>query len=60
MTALYPELEPYESGSLDVGDGHSVYWETSGNPDGKPAVVFHGGPGSGCTVGTIGRTGAQR
>jgi proline iminopeptidase len=31
-----------------VGDGHSIYWETCGNPAGKPAVVLHGGPGSGC------------
>jgi proline iminopeptidase len=43
----YPPLEPYDSGLLDVGDGNRVYWETSGNPDGKPAVVVHGGPGSG-------------
>lgn len=49
MTVLYPEIEPYEHGMLDVGDGHLVYWETCGNPDGKPAVVLHGGPGSGCT-----------
>ena len=34
---------------LDVGDGNAVYWEVCGNPDGKPAVVLHGGPGSGCT-----------
>src|SRR5258708_2173330 len=46
---LYPEIEPYESGLLDVGDGNLVYWETCGNPSGKPAVVVHGGPGSGCT-----------
>ncbi len=32
---------------LEVGDGHSLYWEVSGNPDGKPAVALHGGPGSG-------------
>ena len=32
---------------LDVGDGHHIYWETHGNPDGKPVVVLHGGPGSG-------------
>ncbi|MBP2320607.1 proline iminopeptidase [Kibdelosporangium banguiense] len=51
MRAFYPPIEPYESGMLDVGDGHHVYWEVSGNPDGKPAVVLHGGPGSG-TVGT--------
>lgn len=36
---------------LTVGDGHDLYWETCGNPDGKPAVVLHGGPGSGCTPG---------
>jgi len=49
VTVLYPEIEPYDHGMLDVGDGHRLYWETSGNPDGKPAVVLHGGPGSGCT-----------
>jgi len=45
--ARYPEIEPYEQGSLDVGDGNAIYWETCGAPDGKPAVVLHGGPGSG-------------
>lgn len=44
---LYPEIEPYRSGMLDVGDGHSIYWELSGNPAGKPAVFLHGGPGAG-------------
>ncbi|MET9967537.1 prolyl aminopeptidase [Streptomyces sp. NPDC006356] len=44
---LYPEIEPYDHGMLDVGDGNRVYWETCGNPRGKPAVVLHGGPGSG-------------
>jgi len=44
---LYPVIEPYESGMLDVGDGHSLYWELSGNPDGKPVVFLHGGPGGG-------------
>ncbi|MGW7006634.1 prolyl aminopeptidase [Streptomyces sp. NPDC054933] len=48
---LYPEIEPYEHGMLDVGDGNLVYWEVCGNPRGKPAVVLHGGPGSGCTAG---------
>lgn len=38
-------MEPYEHGMLDVGDGNQVYWETVGNPDGKPAVFLHGGPG---------------
>jgi proline iminopeptidase len=46
---FYPAIEPYETGFLDVGDGHSIYWETSGNPNGKPAVALHGGPGSGTT-----------
>ncbi|MGP2437729.1 alpha/beta fold hydrolase [Streptomyces sp. JW3] len=44
--ALYPEIEPYDHGLLDVGDGNRVHWETCGNPEGKPAVVLHGGPGS--------------
>jgi proline iminopeptidase len=51
MARRYPEIEPYDSGMLDVGDGNAVYWEVCGNPDGKPAVVLHGGPGSGCTPG---------
>ncbi|MDH6626959.1 proline iminopeptidase [Streptomyces sp. LBL] len=46
---LYPEIEPYDHGMLDVGDGNRVYWETCGNPSGKPALVLHGGPGSGCS-----------
>ncbi len=44
---LYPEIEPRETGHLDVGDGHRLYWELSGNPDGKPVVFLHGGPGGG-------------
>ncbi|WP_371672207.1 prolyl aminopeptidase [Streptomyces sp. NBC_00289] len=47
---LYPEIEPYDHGMLDVGDGNQVYWETCGNPRGKPAVVLHGGPGSGANA----------
>lgn len=47
---LYPEIEPYASGVLDVGDGHAVYWEECGNPDGKPVVFLHGGPGAGCSA----------
>ncbi|MEV7230008.1 prolyl aminopeptidase [Polymorphospora sp. NPDC051019] len=53
MGELYPPIEPYETGMLDVGDGNRVYWEVSGNPDGRPAVVVHGGPGSGS--GTLAR-----
>ncbi|HEX9122136.1 MAG TPA: prolyl aminopeptidase [Actinomycetota bacterium] len=49
MTRLYPEIEPYDHGMLDAGDGNLVYWESCGDPSGKPAVVVHGGPGSGCT-----------
>ncbi|GGX89184.1 prolyl aminopeptidase [Streptomyces minutiscleroticus] len=48
---LYPPIEPYGTGMLDVGDGNLVYWEVCGNPDGKPALVVHGGPGSGCGTG---------
>jgi proline iminopeptidase len=46
---LYPPIEPFETGMLDTGDGHQVYWERCGNPKGKPAVFLHGGPGSGCS-----------
>lgn len=49
MAELYPHIEPFASGMLDVGDGHQIYWESCGNPDGKPALVLHGGPGSGCS-----------
>nr|BFD85437.1 prolyl aminopeptidase [Streptomyces sp. Xyl84] len=48
---LYPEIEPYDHGLLDVGDGNRVHWEVCGNPHGKPALMLHGGPGSGCTPG---------
>lgn len=51
MTALYPKIEPFDHGMLQVGDGNLMYWEVGGNPDGKPAVVLHGGPGSGCSHG---------
>jgi proline iminopeptidase len=47
--SLYPEIEPFEHGMLEVGDGDRVYFESCGNPRGKPALVLHGGPGSGCT-----------
>ena len=52
MAKPYPPIEPYEHGMLDVGDRNLVYWETCGNPDGKPALVVHGGPGSGCGTGS--------
>ncbi|GAA1548793.1 prolyl aminopeptidase [Actinomadura kijaniata] len=44
---LYPPAEPYDHGLLDVGDGSEIYWETCGNPDGRPALFVHGGPGGG-------------
>jgi len=46
-TGLYPPIKPYDSGMLDVGDGHRIYFEMSGNPRGIPAVFLHGGPGAG-------------
>lgn len=47
LRGLYPAYEPYDSGLLDTGDGHQIYWELCGNPEGKPAVFIHGGPGGG-------------
>lgn len=52
VTERYAPIEPYASGLLDVGDGQQVYWETSGNPDGLPAVWLHGGPGAGASPGS--------
>lgn len=46
-TAVYPTIEPYETGMLPAGEGHRLYWEQSGNPHGKPVVFLHGGPGAG-------------
>jgi proline iminopeptidase len=43
MATLYPEIEPFDQGMLDVGDGNQLYWEVSGNPQGKPALILHGG-----------------
>lgn len=51
MQVNYPAIDPYDSGMLDVGDGHQVYWECCGNPDGKAALYLHGGPGSGFSSG---------
>lgn len=45
LRTLYPEIEPFDSGMLDVGDGHQVYWERVGTRGAKPAVFLHGGPG---------------
>src|SRR5215218_2543360 len=49
MRDLYPEIEPLETGMLDVGDGQHIYWEVSGNREGKPVVFLHGGPGGATT-----------
>ena len=48
-TDLYPRIEPFDHGTLEVGSGHSLYWEQSGNPLGQPVVFLHGGPGAGTT-----------
>lgn len=48
MDALYPAIEPHSTGRLAVGDGHELYFEECGNPQGMPVVFLHGGPGSGC------------
>ncbi|MFD4369809.1 prolyl aminopeptidase [Rhodococcus sp. NPDC058521] len=47
MRTLYPPLDTYESGFLDVGDGQQIHWEQSGNPEGRAVVFLHGGPGGG-------------
>jgi proline iminopeptidase len=52
MQDRFPPIDPYDSGLLDTGDGHQVYWECCGNPTGQPALYLHGGPGSGCTPGS--------
>ena len=46
---MYPAIEPYAQGFMDAGHGHRVYWELCGNPQGRPAVFLHGGPGAGCS-----------
>ena len=47
LRALYPPIKPYRTGYLQVSDLHEIYYEESGNPEGKPAVFVHGGPGGG-------------
>ncbi|WP_462185800.1 MULTISPECIES: prolyl aminopeptidase [unclassified Frankia] len=54
MRQSFPPIDPYAHGLLEVGEGNQIYWETSGNPAGKPALWVHGGPGSG------GRRGSRR
>jgi proline iminopeptidase len=50
MRELYPEIEPFDSGMLDVDSRHRLYYEQCGNPHGKPVVLLHGGPGAGCSA----------
>jgi proline iminopeptidase len=49
MRELYPPIEPYKTGYLQVSDLHTIYFEESGNKDGKPVIFLHGGPGGGIT-----------
>ncbi|BBU59163.1 proline iminopeptidase [Mameliella alba] len=46
---LYPAIDPFDQRMLDVGDGHRIYVEQCGNPEGQPVIVLHGGPGGGCS-----------
>ena len=48
--ALYPEIEPFRTGRLKVSDLHEIYFEECGNPEGKPALLVHGGPGGGANA----------
>lgn len=47
MRDLYPVITPYTTGKLQVSELHTLYYEEVGNPQGKPAVFLHGGPGGG-------------
>ncbi|GLQ08674.1 proline iminopeptidase [Devosia yakushimensis] len=50
--AFHALVEPHAQGMLDVGQGHAIFWSISGNPDGVPALILHGGPGSGVAAST--------
>ena len=50
MRTLYPEIQPYAEGTLQVDARHTLYFEQCGNPQGKPVVMLHGGPGGGCNA----------
>jgi len=50
MRTLYPDITPYATGTLAVDGRHVLYYEQCGNPDGKPVVLLHGGPGGGCNA----------
>jgi len=49
LDALYPPIDPFDQRMIDAGDGHRIYVEQCGNPQGRPVFVFHGGPGGGCS-----------
>ncbi|WDS35868.1 prolyl aminopeptidase [Pseudoxanthomonas sp.] len=49
MRKLYPAIEPFDTGRLQVDERHALYYEQCGNPNGKPVVLLHGGPGGGCS-----------
>ena len=53
LRQAYPEIEPYLTGRLRVSDIHEIYFEESGNPNGKPVVLLHGGPGGGSNLSLI-------
>lgn len=57
---MFPAIEPFATGMLEVGDGNTIYWETAGNPQGKPALHLHGGPGAGMGHGYRRRFDPQR
>jgi len=46
---LYPPIDPFDQRMVDMGEGHRIYMEQCGNPDGIPVVILHGGPGGGCS-----------
>jgi len=46
---LYPPVDPFDQRVIDMGDGHRIYVEQCGNPEGVPVIVLHGGPGGGCS-----------
>lgn len=49
LREMFPPIEPYATGMLSVGESHEIYYEECGNPDGRPVVFLHGGPGGGCS-----------
>jgi len=50
MRTLYPDIEPFDTGTFAVDGRHTLYYAQCGNPRGKPVVLLHGGPGAGCSA----------